>query len=83
MTSCFGFIGQGLNIWSRFGLVPLRLCPGNKHTTPGTSRQFEFHYYRPDGETSFWFAEAARILLAIPVRDIKVFRKKKQSVWGG
>lgn len=48
MTSCFGFIGQGLNIWSCFGFG-LSSCSlrGNKQTTAG-SEQFRCDYYRVD-----------------------------------
>lgn len=48
MTSCFGFIGQGLNIWSRFGFGFFFLSlPGNKQTTAGKGL-FGSDYYRVD-----------------------------------
>lgn len=54
MTSCFGFIGQGLNIWSCFGsgLSSLGL-PGNKQTTAGRE-QYRCNYNRVDNLGLYW-----------------------------
>lgn len=54
MTSCFGFIGQGLNIWSCFGFgLSSFSLPGNKQTTAGRE-QFRCYYYRADSLGLYW-----------------------------